>query len=397
MEPAIRIDGNRVVVGEQSFEVAPAESVLVENEAYTLASDTPDRWIKGTHLKGCLSKVTVLPDCLTPGSAVVKLADGAVMQRGKDYVMDERWGSLGRVEGARIGKDTTVLVTYRVGQMRLDSIQAGPDGKMELIKGEARKSCPHPPEVRQGWRAVANVFMPYHATRVEEWQIFPVKGLYPEPDETEMRRRAELIPKTLAKLRGGEKVHVVAWGDSVTAGGDASRPGLAFPELFATRLRERFPKADIALTNAGIGATNTIGRLPNLKKEVLDHHPDLVTIEFINDMGFPEDVVRKNYHSAFEQLRGMGAEIILVTPHFSMQEMMGKKVPRGGETRATVALLRKIAEENHVALADASRRWEHLDDEGLPYITLLDNGINHPDDRGHELFVKELMTFFPVD
>ena len=58
--------------------------------------------------------------------------------------------------------------------------------------------------------------------------------------------------------------------------------------------------------------------------------------------------------------------------------------------------LRKFAAEHQVALADVSRRWEHLEVEGIPYIALLHNGINHPDDRGHELFVKELLTFFPA-
>ena len=46
------------------------------------------------------------------------------------------------------------------------------------------------------------------------------------------------------------------------------------------------------------------------------------------------------------------------------------------------------------ALADATARWEHLWKEGIPYVTLLRNGINHPDDRGHALFADELMGCF---
>src|SRR5439155_20052582 len=99
---------------------------------------------------------------------------------------------------------------------------------------------------------------------------------------------------------------------------------------------------------------------------------------------------------AFEQIRAAGGEIILITPHFTMPEMMGHEFPRGKETRKGVEELRKIAAEQSVALADVSKRWEHLAKEGLPYVTLLRNSINHPDDRGHELFVKELMTFFPA-
>jgi hypothetical protein len=57
--------------------------------------------------------------------------------------------------------------------------------------------------------------------------------------------------------------------------------------------------------------------------------------------------------------------------------------------------LRRFARENRVPLADASRRWEELETLGIPYETLLANGINHPNARGHELFVEELMRFFP--
>jgi hypothetical protein len=78
-----------------------------------------------------------------------------------------------------------------------------------------------------------------------------------------------------------------------------------------------------------------------------------------------------------------------------MPDMMAKTLPRGDETRAGVPILREVSKEKGVAVADASRRWAHLDEEGIPYITLLANGINHPDNRGHEMYARELLTFFP--
>ena len=83
--------------------------------------------------------------------------------------------------------------------------------------------------------------------------------------------------------------------------------------------------------------------------------------------------------------------------NFVMPPWMGHPHPRGKETRSTVEVLRKVCAEQKVALADTSKRWEHLEVEGLPYTTLLVNGINHPDDRGHEMFVADLMAFFPKD
>jgi lysophospholipase L1-like esterase len=262
-------------------------------------------------------------------------------------------------------------------------------------------TTPLPPHVNGDVLRIANVYMPANASSVKPQQVYVIGDGVVEPDDEQTMIRCGLVSKTLRKLRGGQPVTIVAWGDSVTAGGEASRPELAFPQLFVTKLKERFQNASINLVNAGIGATNTTMRLPGIAKDVIAQGPDLVLIEFVNDMPLPEATLRSNLQSAFDQIRVAGAEIVLITPHWVMPEMMGHDAamagPRAKETRKNVDVLRAIATEQSVALADVSRRWEHLAKEGLPYVTLLRNGINHPDDRGHELFVKELLTFFPVE
>jgi hypothetical protein len=64
------------------------------------------------------------------------------------------------------------------------------------------------------------------------------------------------------------------------------------------------------------------------------------------------------------------------------------------ETRQYVQELKDFATKHRLGLADASARWENLASEGLPYITLLKNTINHPDDRGHRIFAEDLMVNF---
>lgn len=318
------------------------------------------------------------------------------MVEGRDYDVNTTWAAVARREGGRIPADAEVVLTYRVGFMRLDAVTVTSDGRVELVKGTASKDEPEVPEVSTGSLTLARVFMPYHATEVAPWQIFRVGAPFPEPDAAEIARRAAAIPRTLEKLRRGEKVTIVTWGDSVTVGGDASRPENRYANRFITLLRERFPQADIRHVNAGVGGSTTEGRLPAFKTEVLDHKPDLVTIEFVNDMTCRREVLRKNYASALGQLKEAGAEVILITPHFTLPEWMGLAHPRGRETRPAVGWLREIAAEHGIGLADTSRRWEHLEEEGLPYVIFLKNGVNHPNDFGHELFVRDLMTFFPA-
>jgi lysophospholipase L1-like esterase len=378
---------------DQAFD--PAGSKAIENESHVLTTENPDRWSGGTHLDAVKAGGTPLPGCLVPGSVVVKLPDGTIAEREKDYIIDEYWSGLARVEGGRIADKMPVKISYRAALMRLDTIEVDRDGKVSVRTGMPAMTTPHPPEVTPGSTAWANVFMPYNQIGVAGWQVYEIGGPFPEPNVAEMTARSKFVAKTLAKLRDGEPVTVVTWGDSVTVGGDASSGDKAFANLFPARLRERFPKAAITHINAGVGGSNAVSRLTGLQKDVIDHKPDLVTIEFVNDMGVPEAQLRETYKSAFEQMRAVGSEIILITPHFTMPQWMKHAHPRGKETRPTVALLREIAREHNVGLADTSRRWEHLELEGLPYTTLLVNGINHPDDRGHEMFVKDLLTFFP--
>jgi lysophospholipase L1-like esterase len=226
--------------------------------------------------------------------------------------------------------------------------------------------------------------------------IFPCGPAFAEPDDAERARRQALVPHTLAKLRAGEDVVVCTWGDSVTAGGDAIPVQRAYPWTFTAALRDRYPKARVTLVNAGIGGTSTAGRLPNLQKEVLDFHPDLVTIEFVNDCGLPPDTLRANWRDAIGQIRATGADVIILTPHYVMPPWMGGTYESmwWTDNRAAIQVMREVAQEKGAGIADTTHRWEHLCLEGLPYITLLWNGINHPDNRGHDLFTADLLTFF---
>jgi len=378
------------------LEIDPAPEESVENEKQVLQTVVPKGWFYGTRLLACMAGGGVTaPGCFTPRSASVKGLDGTVFEEGKDFQVDDKWGMLGRTETSTFAADQEVLVNYSYGLMRIDTILISADGKVSLATGEPSWVCPHPPEVSSGYLRLANVFRPYHAQTVQPWHVFVIGPPYPEPTTDEIARRGRLIPKTLEKLTSGEAVHIVAWGDSVTCGGDASTPEKAFPQLFASTLGERFPKATITLTNAGIGGSNTNQRLPNIQEEALSFKPDLVTIEYINDMGLPAEDMKRNYFSAIDQIRAISAEVIIITPHFAFPEWMGHEVARGGETRAAVKVLREIAAEKEVALADTSKRWAYLETEGIPYLTYLFNGINHPDDRGHGLFVKDLMNCFP--
>ena len=188
----------------------------------------------------------------------------------------------------------------------------------------------------------------------------------------------------------------------MTVGAQASDTAHRYQNLFAARLKQGFPAAHIKLSTEAWGGRNSDhflkeppGAEHNFAEKVLGVRPDLVVMEFVNDAFMTPEIVEERYAKLLAQFQEIGAEWIILTPHFVWGEWMGTggaKVER--DPRPYVAGLRQFAARHGVALADAARRWEHLAKEGIPYPTLLSNSLNHPDDRGHKLFADALMDLF---
>lgn len=393
------IDGKVVEVNQETvFTVAGPQIIPVRDEQSILSADEPKSWNGGT----ALQKVTIegigLADSLIPESLIVKAEPGPggrKLVEGKDWRADKQWARVGRLADGEITGDKPVYLDYDFSLQRMDTIMINSDGTVTLKQGAQRKTIPVPPVADEFSRPLANIWIPARCNEIKPEYIYPIGPGFPPATEEEILAKAALIPKTLEKLNAGEELTVVFWGDSVTCGGTASAPEFAFPQSFTTWLRNRYPKARINYVNAGTGGWSTWNKLPLFEQEVMVHEPDLMIIEFVNDMGMDRETVYKHYTQAINRVREIGGEIIILTPHFVRPEWMPTDNMRTPEIRPTVGYLKEFAAEYNVGLADASRRWAHLWVEGIPYITYEYNNINHPDDRGHKLFVEELQKFFP--
>jgi lysophospholipase L1-like esterase len=278
---------------------------------------------------------------------------------------------------------------------------------VKIRRGQSHLTTPKPPPLLPGETRVANLFVDYFSDGSNP-DVFPLI-------ESAARARTlstpGRIPGTMAKIRSGASVKIVCWGDSVTAGGDASRPAVtSYPAVLQRRLKTRFPKVSIDVEVVAVGGSNSRqwlwpDRYPHKDAQrakeiawerIVAADPDLVTVEFVNDASRLRK--RSDFDTAYAEIerriKKLGAEIVFITPHFTMPEKMGFSGLREPESRPYVSHLIDFALLRGHALADASSRWAHLWREGIPYITLLNNGINHPDDRGHAIFADELMQCF---
>jgi lysophospholipase L1-like esterase len=325
---------------------------------------------------------------------------------GKDYAADLDWATVGRLPDGRIAENMPVYVDYRHALLRIDSIVLTRAGQIELREGTPHAATPQQPSLAVGDRRLANVFLSGRIARLEPLHLLPIlETAYPESPKASPSVAELKLPKTMKILRGGGSLRILAWGDSVTDGGylpDAEHN--RWQAQFVARLREQFPRAKIELVSQGWGGRNSASFLAepsgsphNYQEKVLGAKPDLIVSEFVNDAGLSPDQVEEQYGRFLADFTAIGAEWIVLTPHYVRPDWMGLNGERDidADPRPYVAGLRQFAARHPVALADASLRWGRLWRQGIPYSTLLSNAINHPNPDGMRLFADSLMALFP--
>jgi DUF1680 family protein/lysophospholipase L1-like esterase len=340
---------------------------------------------------------------LDPDSLVVRAGPDSTsmtFERGRDFDADAEWGTIGRLPDGRIAAGQGVYLDYRAARRRIDSVVLTPDGRLELRAGAPHVATPRPPELATDELRVANVWLPENLPRLGRGNLFPIEETsFPEPVSPATAPAEALLPQTMAKLRGGGPLRILAWGDSVTEGylGDDQ-----WQRQFVRRLEQRFPQATIELVTVGWGAHTSNdflaappGHVRNFAETVLSSRPDLVISEFVNDSPLDPELVRRNYEQVLADFRRIGTEWILLTPHPSIFTNPPQERDIDDDPRPYVQLIRDFAAEHGLPVADAAARYGRLWRQGIPYTTLMVNAANHPDARGMAIFADSLMALFP--
>lgn len=417
-EWAVRVEAGAVTVGNRSATVSaaavvavpPAVTAEVRDEEYSrlpLYNPNTGGWVRGAQLRGVKCQECTARFQLDPQSFRLKRGkgDAAEWVRGKDYEVDLEWGTFGRIEGGAITPESTVFVDYRHGLSRLDCLVVRRDGSVVLTPGTPHVANPKPPAAAEDELPICTIYTTQRQVRLTADALFPILELaYPEPPVEKPTPVERFLPKTLAKLRSGERLRVIAWGDSVTDGGYLPHPDQRWQVQFVTALKARFPKADIELVHLGWGGRNTASFLAeppgsphNYQEKLLNQKPDLIVSEFVNDAGLNEAQTQERYGKLLADFQAIGAEWLILTPHYTRPDWMGLKSERDcdEDPRLYVKALRQFAAANPVGLGDAARRYGRLWRQGVPYNTLMLNAINHPDAQGMKLFADSLMALFP--
>ena len=404
------VSGREVTIKKGGrFFVLGAGSHSVKDEPLQLSDQIPDGFWKGTKLQGPMPVGPINARwSLRPETLMIRTKPGgAPLVLDKDYRVSAQYALVGLGPETSLTTKDVVFASYHYSVHRLDSVVLNQEGAVEYVQGVPGVASIVQPEIAPDSIRLFNVFRPYETDSLTKEHLFFIEAA---DKDIATATTVGKIPKTLAKLKQGKPVTIVCLGDSVTVGADIMDPAGSYVEQFRTLLQKKFSPEQIKIQNISLGGSRSIqwlykGDYKGLPKRpadvcdfqrVLDARPDLVTIEFVNDMTLAPAVLEESYNQIYEKLTAAGAEIILITPHFVHPGLMGLQGNplRPPETRPLIPFLREFAARKQIGLADASARWEQSCKEGVPYITMLANHFNHPDANGDRLFAQELMKCF---
>ncbi|EDL60882.1 esterase [Gimesia maris DSM 8797] len=209
-----------------------------------------------------------------------------------------------------------------------------------------------------------------------------------------------------------DKPTIVTFGDSTTA----TRGPLV---VYSMILEKELPAAGVPVkvVNSGIGGHTTQNAIARFEKDVLQHDPDLVVIQYgINDSAV--DVWRDppatqsrvsveqyaaNLRKMIKQLKEKQISVILMTPNSlrwipRLKKLYGKP-PYDPEDvqgfnvllKSYAAAVRKIAKEENVPLVDVYAAFENYDKQANQAADdLLLDGM-HPNTQGQKMVADLLL------
>ncbi len=211
------------------------------------------------------------------------------------------------------------------------------------------------------------------------------------------RYLSKLVEELKKQWPNNRTINIVCHGHSVPAGYFAT-PHVdtfdSYPHLLHKKLKERFPFAVINVIVTAIGGENSVSGAERFFSDVLGHRPDLILIDYgLNDRGIDENSV----HAAWKKMVGLSKEknipVILLTPSWDFT-VLDETQENGNLLRQRASLIRQIAFEQEVGLADSFNAFERAVSSGIPLEALL-SWTNHPSKQGHSLIVNEILSWFP--
>jgi len=189
-------------------------------------------------------------------------------------------------------------------------------------------------------------------------------------------------------------IRLVFHGHSVPAGYHKTpevKPFESYPHLVMVELKRRYPTAVLNTIVTAVGGENCVAGAARFEREVLVHRPDVVFIDYaLNDRRVGLEEMDASWRSMIRAAKKQGVPVVLLTPTGDQAaDLKDPKDPLVVRAR----LIREIAADEGVLLADVFAAWREALEKGTPQEKLMSQG-NHPNLLGHQLAAEVIWQVF---
>jgi lysophospholipase L1-like esterase len=168
----------------------------------------------------------------------------------------------------------------------------------------------------------------------------------------------------------------------------------SYPYLLQRALKERYPYAVINVIVTAIGGENSIKGAERFELDVLRHHPDVVFIDYgLNDRSIGLPAARAAWASMIEKAQKRGVKVILLTP---TADSTGNIADPSDPICLHAEQIRGLSKQFGLGLADSLKAFQKYVAGNGRLDDLLAQS-NHPNRRGHELVVGEILSYFAAN
>ena len=231
-------------------------------------------------------------------------------------------------------------------------------------------------------------------------------GHYPTSNSNRLVRSKSLINGNIKKNVEHEKngIDIFIIGDSISAGGNCSK-GLNFPpyigdysELLISSINKNFPECKTELHNEAVGGMNSRWGAKNIKKIIESIKESSKNFDFdLNIIGFGvNDASGKMKKSNFKKyIRKMIKTILKINENAEFI-LISSAIPNPlwihthNEFIYQYRIVFKkimLDYDGKIEIADMSQLWDDIF-KNKEFYDLTGNGINHPNDYGHNLYCQ---------
>ena len=165
----------------------------------------------------------------------------------------------------------------------------------------------------------------------------------------------------------------------------------SYPYQVLEQLKRLYPLAVINVINTAIGGENSINGEKRFKKDVINHNPDVIFIDYsLNDRRVGLEKSKIAWEKMIKSALRKNIKVILLTPS---PDMGVNILDSTSVLNQHAKQVKSLSTKYNIGLIDSYAIFKEKETSGEGIINYMSQ-INHPNEKGHRLISTEILTYF---